>query len=212
VIVYLIEMCQLIPIKKTHRDISFLKKLNEREMLIWISEKITIKKLIIILNITDDFKSFYAPSISRVELNKIKKESFKEIKQKTITQKALIENFRKQGILILYVNQSIIQLYQNEIAYNKIHANDEFISELKRFNFNFSPIFELKITSQTSKINMKSTNKTDKKTADKNIINKLKKAKKETKNIESIVDMEGYHKLHGIRVNIKNLDDNFEEK
>jgi hypothetical protein len=137
-------MCRLTPIKKRLYDISFLKKLNDREMLIWIKEEIKIKKLIIIENRSNHFKSFYAPSLSQYELNIIKKESIENIALKPFTQKSLIKKFREEGILILHINQSIIHLYQSEIDFTKTKTNDEIISELKRFSFNFSPIFDLK--------------------------------------------------------------------
>ena len=99
----------------------FVKKLNEREMHLWITGEIKINKLIIIENKTNHFKSFYAPSLSHYELNRIKKESIENITLKPFTQKSLIKNFREQGILILYVNQSSIHLYQSEIDFNKAY-------------------------------------------------------------------------------------------
>ena len=137
-------MCRIIKHKTRSQDISFLKKLNEREMHLWITGEIKINKLIIIENKTNHFKSFYAPSLSHYELNRIKKESIENISLKPFTQKSLIKNFREQGILILYVNQSTIHLYQSEIDFNKAKTNDLIISELKRLTLNFSPIFELK--------------------------------------------------------------------
>ena len=137
-------MCRIIKHKTRPQDISFLKKLNEREMHLWITGEIKINKLIIIENKTNHFKSFYAPSLSHYELNRIKKESIENISLRPFTQKSLIKNFREQGILILYVNQSSIHLYQSEIDFNKAKTNDLIISELKRLTLNFSPIFELK--------------------------------------------------------------------
>jgi hypothetical protein len=121
-----------------------LKKLNEREMLTWIKEGIKINKLIIIENKSNHFKSFYAPSLSHYELNRIKKESIENIALRPFTQKSLIKNFREQGILILYANQSIIHLYQSEIDFNNAKTIEDFISYLKRMKFNFSPILDLK--------------------------------------------------------------------
>ena len=137
-------MCRIIKHKTRPQEISFLKKLNEREMHIWITGEIKINKLIIIENKTNHFKSFYAPSLSHYELNRIKKESIENISLRPFTQKSLIKNFREQGILILYVNQSSIHLYQSEIDFNKAKTNDLIISELKRLTLNFSPIFDLK--------------------------------------------------------------------
>ena len=137
-------MCRIIKHKTRPQEISFLKKLNEREMHLWITGEIKINKLIIIENKTNHFKSFYAPSLSHYELNRIKKESIENISLRPFTQKSLIKNFREQGILILYVNQSSIHLYQSEIDFNKANTNDLIISELKRLTLNFSPIFELK--------------------------------------------------------------------
>ena len=137
-------MCRIIKHKTRPQEISFLKKLNEREMHLWITGEIKINKLIIIENKTNHFKSFYAPSLSHYELNRIKKESIENITLKPFTQKSLIKNFREQGILILYVNQSSIHLYQSEIDFNKAKTNDLIISELKRLTLNFSPIFDLK--------------------------------------------------------------------
>jgi hypothetical protein len=130
--------------KTRPQDLSFLKKLNDREMLIWITDEIKIKKLIIIENKSNHFKSFYAPSLSQYELNRLKKESIENIALKPFAQKSLIKNFREQGILILYVNQSIIHLYQSEMDYTKTKTNGLMIFELKRLRFNFSPIFDLK--------------------------------------------------------------------
>jgi len=138
------KMCRIIKHKTRPQDISFLKKLNEREMLTWIKEGIKINKLIIIENNSNHFKSFYAPSLSHYELNRIKKESIQNIALRPFTQKSLIKNFREQGILILYANQSIIHLYQSEIDITKSKTNDLMISELKRLTFNFSPTFDLK--------------------------------------------------------------------
>jgi hypothetical protein len=137
-------MCRIIKHKTRPQDISFLKKLNEREMLTWIKEGIKINKLIIIENKSNHFKSFYAPSLSHYELNRIKKESIENIALRPFTQKSLIKNFREQGILILYANQSIIHLYQSEIDITKSKTNDLMISVLKRLTFNFSPTFEIK--------------------------------------------------------------------
>ena len=137
-------MCRIIKHKTRPQEISFLKKLNEREMHLWITGEIKINKLIIIENKTNHFKSFYAPSLSHYELNRIKKESIENISLRPFTQKSLIKNFREQGILILYVNQSSIHLYQSEIDFNKAKTNDLIISELKRLTLNFSPIFDLK--------------------------------------------------------------------
>ena len=138
------KMCRIIKHKTRPQEISFLKKLNEREMHLWITGEIKINKLIIIENKTNHFKSFYAPSLSHYELNRIKKESIENISLRPFTQKSLIKNFREQGILILYVNQSSIHLYQSEIDFNKAKTNDLIISELKRLTLNFSPIFDLK--------------------------------------------------------------------
>lgn len=137
-------MCRLMSRKKIPQDINVLKRIVEREMHLWILGEIKINKLIIIENKTNHFKSFYAPSLSHYELNRIKKESIENITLKPFTQKSLIKNFRELGILILYVNQSTIHLYQSEIDFNKANTNDLIISELKRLTFNFSPIFDLK--------------------------------------------------------------------
>lgn len=129
-----------------------IKKLCDREIVLWIKNQIVVKKIVINFNYKNTNLCFYAPVLSKYKLN-----WFKEYLRNSITfessigYKSLITLYRQAGVLVLFVNQSKITILDQELQMNQLTGINDLLFFLAKIGLKAEPKVEIK-TIPTNKL------------------------------------------------------------